>query len=264
MSIEDAFDLFLDALANTLGVVMFIALMVVLFAAPPERPERTRDDPPSVDPDEARQVRALLAQAAEFERMLASAPLEGDPVLRARAEALLDEMHRQREEISRALSDTAEAADEVARLSNERERARRETQSLDERRRSVEQRIAEAAATSSFVRVSRFRDDPRTPVLLLLSKGALERAVPAPNERRILPGSRTPREIRSVESARDALDSLLTGVSPATHRIEVGVWNDSFAEYKLLERQLIDRGFDLNPLPVRAGDALESGAGGVQ
>ena len=43
----DAMDLFLDAICNTLGVVMFVLLVVATFAAPPEAPAATA---PVVDP----------------------------------------------------------------------------------------------------------------------------------------------------------------------------------------------------------------------
>lgn len=263
-TIEEALDLFLDAITNTLGVVIFILIMVVLFSG---RPDAERDREPSVllvDAPEARAVAALLDEAARLEQSLAQAPLEGDPALRARAEALLEEGRRAREATAALLVETAEAVDAARRDARESRLAQEAANELVERRRQLERRILEAPTTSSFVRVSRFHDDPRTPVLLLVAKGGLERAELAPGEQRVVPGARNPRPIRTVDDARSALDLLLAGVAPASHRIEVGVWNDSFTEYKLLERLLVERGFALNPLPIESGRALEAGTGGVQ
>ncbi len=261
---EEAFDLFLDALANTLGVVMFIAIMVVLFAAPPESSPGERRATPAPDPTEAKVVTALLAEAAVLEEEIARAPMEGDPRLRQQAEALQASMRERRDSISRTLAETAAASDEVSRSLRAATDALRDARELQERRRRLERRIESIPESASFVRVSRFRDDPRPPVLLLLAHHALERAQPAPGEDRLLPGARQPRRVASAEEARAALAALLPGVSPRTHRIEIGVWSDSFAEYKVLERLLVEQGFDINPLPVQAGEALLSGAGGVQ
>lgn len=262
--VEEAFDLFLDALANTLGVIMFIALMVVLFSVP-DRPTGAESPvTPQPDPSEARQVAELLEEARALEEALLRAPREGDPDLRRRAEALDERLRQLRAEVVDVLERTATASDALVIARHEVASAQRTTLELSERRRRLERRIASLPDTASFVRLSRFRSDERRPVLLLIAAGRIERAEPSPGETHILPGARNPRPITTLEQARALLDALLAGASPSTHRIEIGVWSDSFGEYKVLERLLVDRGYDLNPLPVPLGAALEAGTGGIQ
>jgi len=259
--VEDAFDLFLDALANTLGVIMFIALMVVIFASPsPTQAPAT----PQADPSEAEQVHRLLDRLAQLERELAQLPPAGDPALIQKLAELDAELTELRERIADATRRAATVADEI-RLARQQTREQTErSRELEAQRIEFERRTATVAASSSFVRVSRFRDDARAPVLLLVSAGGVERADPTPGETRILPGARPRRPVETIEQARAAVDSLLRDASPARNRIEVAVWSDSFASYKRLERALVDRGFDLNPMPLAAGTALEAGRSGIQ
>jgi len=261
---EEAFDLFLDALANTLGVIMFIALMIVLFSSPPAEAPRADEPSPTLDPSEAREVALLLEQAAMLEQTLAQAPREGDPELRRRAEALDAQLRALRDSMAEVLEQTAADSDAITQANQARQRAMAAAAAIEAQRQRLERRIASLPVTSSFVRVSRFRQDARTPVLLLLSGGRLERADPAPGETRIIPGARDPRPITSIDDARALIRTLLRDAAPSTHRLEVGVWSDSFGEYKLIERLLVDLGFDINPLPLPAGAALEAGTSGIQ
>ncbi|MBX3356547.1 MAG: hypothetical protein KF724_12695 [Phycisphaeraceae bacterium] len=259
--VEDAFDLFLDAMANTLGVIMFIALMVVLFAAPPKPPAPAT---PRVPSSEAAQVAELLERLAALESELEQLPPQGDPELVARMVALEAELQEVRDALARTLQATAEAADalrDTRRLTRETD-AR--TRGLEARRQEVERRTAALGQSSSFVRLSRFRQDERRPVLLLVSAQGVERAEPVPGETTIRPGGRHIFAIETNEQALMALPELLRGTAPSTHRLEVGVWDDAFAAYKRLERTLVEAGYDLNPLPVPTGKALEAGASGIQ
>lgn len=262
--VEDAFDLFLDALANTFGVIMFIALMIVIFA-PPISAE-TRDET-RVDATEAARVAALLRDAAALEAEIASLPPAGDPALATRRAELDHEIAAERERLAARLASIAERADAVRAAHREAREHLERTRELTARRAEVERRLAATATTTSFVRVSRFRDDLRRPLLLFVADGGVERVEPAPGQTRVVPGgpgSSARRGLETIEDARVAVDALLRGITPAGYRIEIGVWSDSFAEYKRLERVLVERGFDLNPMPLRAGDALDAGSGGIQ
>jgi len=262
--VEDAFDLFLDALANTFGVIMFIALMIVIFAPPipAEAQEESR-----TDPGEAARVAALLRDAASLEAEIAALPPAGDPALAARRTELDREIAAALERLAARLASLAERADAVRAAHREAREHLARTRELTARRADVERRIATTATTTSFVRVSRFRDDAREPLLLFVAEGGVERIEPTPGQTRVVPGgpgAGPRRALETIDDAWAAVDVLLRGATPARHRIEIGVWSDSFAEYKRLERVLVERGFDLNPMPLRAGDALEAGGGGIQ
>lgn len=260
--VEDAFDLFLDALANTLGVIMFIALMVVLFAAPPDAPGKPRE--PRTTVAEAERVAELLDRRDRLEQELASLPPQGDPELLRQLTAIERALREVRESLARALQASAEMADALRATRAEVLAMKARTRSLAAQQREVERRTADLADASSFVRVSRFRDDPRRPLLLLVSEQLVERADPQPGERSLRPGRGARRPLDTIDEARAALPELLRGTAPVTHRIEVGVWADSFAAYKRLERVLVEAGYDINPLPVPIGEALGAGASGIQ
>lgn len=262
--VEDAFDLFLDALANTFGVVMFLALMIVIFS-PPMRVESR--GAASSEVREAARVAALLRDAATLETEIEALPPAGDPALAARLAELDREIAAAREELSALIDALAERADAVRAARREAREHLERARELTAQRAEVERRLATTPTTTSFVRVSRFRDDARDAILLFVAEGGVERVDLAPGQTQVVPGgpgSTTRRGLATMEDARAAVDALLRGTTPARHRIEVGVWADSFAEYKRLERVLVERGFDLNPLPLRTGAALDSGSGGIQ
>lgn len=259
--IEDAFDLFLDALANTLGVIMFVGLMIAVFSGPVRMVEAAAKHP---DPAEAARTARELERLAALEAELARLPSEGDPVFVERMRMLLEEAARVRATLAQLLAESADLADATRRARGAIAEARGSERRAEAERREIEARIAGLPETTSFVRVSRFRDDARSPVLLLVAHGAVERADPGPGERRILPGARPRHPVRTIAEARTTVTALVGALEPSRHRIEVAAWSDSFATFKLLERALVERGFDLNPMPLAAGEAIEAGRGGIQ
>ena len=70
--------------------------------------------------------------------------------------------------------------------------------------------------------------------------------------------------VSNAVSAAEGVSRALDGFQPATYRVELLVWEGSFAQGKMVEQALLDLGFDSNPLPVRAGTSVPSGTGGVQ
>lgn len=247
-------DLFLDAMTNTLGVVMFILLMVVLFGRP-EIPVRLPDPRPLQELEALRNERDDLAARA------AALPPAGDPVLVARWRAAVEAITRVQPEVDRlqreVLQRTAGAANARASV----ERAREELAAL-------EARVSAAEATarqtgSNMVRVGRFRPDARPAVLLAVSQGRVSRVAPTSATAEI-PAPQGGEPIRDAAAARAALQALLAGTPASSHRVELAVWADSFAAAKMVEQALLDLGYDTNPLPVERGKMLGAGAGGVQ
>lgn len=82
----DPLDLFLDAITNALGVIMFILLMVVLFGRASDTPQ------PATEASEVREAQELERQVRDLQARLDALPPAGDPELAARWKAAMDRL----------------------------------------------------------------------------------------------------------------------------------------------------------------------------
>jgi hypothetical protein len=249
-------DLFLDAITNALGVVMFILLMVVLFG----RASDSQSDTAAPTAVEVREARDLEEKRQQMQAKLDALPPAGDPELNARWTAANKQFQKLEEELIELLSeaqrremDAAAAAATLAELRKALEKVTAEASTKSE----------SATPPSGFVRVSRFQQDQRKSVILLLSGGKLLRFRATPETKEISAPA-TGIAVSDAVSAAAGVIRALDGFQPATYRVELLVWEGSFAQGKMVEQALLDLGFDSNPLPVRAGTSVQSGTGGVQ
>jgi hypothetical protein len=249
-------DLFLDAITNALGVVMFILLMVVLFG----RASDSQSDTAAPTAVEVREARDLEEKRQQMQAKLDALPPAGDPELNARWNAankafqkLENELVELLSEAQRREADASAAAAKLAELRKALEKVTAEASTKSE----------SATPPSGFVRVSRFQQDQRKSVILLLSGGKLLRFRATPETKEISAPA-TGIAVSDAVSAAAGVIRALDGFQPATHRVELLVWEGSFAQGKMVEQALLDLGFDSNPLPVRAGTSVQSGTGGVQ
>lgn len=250
----DAMDLLLDAITDTLGVVMFTLLMVVLFG----RAERAVE---ILDSRVADQVQTLRAEFDALAAEVAALPPPGDPELARRWRAALEridatqpQVDSLRQEVLRHTARRAAVRADIAEAERTVEQARTEVATLERHVR---------AKTSHFVRVSRFQQDARTPVHLAVSGGRVARLRVTRGVTELAP-PQSGDIVTDLTGVRIALQSLLHDVAPATHRVELVVWADSFEQAKVVEQALLDMGYDTNPLPVETGATLKPGTGGVQ
>jgi hypothetical protein len=252
----DPLDLFLDAITNALGVVMFILLMVVLFG----RSSDSKSDSTVPNAAEVREARDLEDQRQQMQAKLDALPPAGDPELNARWNAdnkafqkLEDELTELLSEAQRRDADASAAATKLAELRKVLEKLTADASKKSE----------SATPPSGFVRVSRLQQDQRAPVHLLLSGGKLSLFSPTAETKEIsapLTGFAVSNAVSAAEGVRRALD----GFQPATYRVELFVWEGSFAQAKMVEQVLLKLGFDSNPLPLRAGTSVPRGTSGVQ
>lgn len=256
----DPFGLFLDALCNTLGVIMLLLMMLLIFS----KDDAARPDPKVVEAKAVEVERMAIEAESELRGVLeslAKLPPSGDPALVDRWNALLAEGERMR-------TRRAALQEAITRIRDQREARIREIEDTEARKRVIDAQMAALASrtpkTPDFIRLSRFRPDSREPirfgvaagqVSLLDIRGILE--VHAP---------RSGMPLESDAEAEAAAARLVGTRMPQDVRIEVAVWNDSFPAYKRLERILVERGYAINPIPVEVGSALRvvSGQGGVQ
>lgn len=250
----DPLDLFLDAITNALGVIMFILLMVVIFGRASDSPAAA-----TASKSEAREVRELEELRKELEAKVNALPPAGDPELAARWKAAMEKLPKLEEEVAQLQSESLKAES----------RASAATVKLNEDQKVVEKlrlEVSQSVTTvkpSGFIRVSRFQEDKRKSVILTLANGKLSR-FRATSETKEISAPTTGSPIISQASATDVTRQLLDGFQPATYRVELLVWEGSFRQAKMVEQALLEMGFDSNPLAVRAGTALKPGAGGVQ
>jgi hypothetical protein len=250
----DPLDLFLDAITNALGVVMFILLMVVLFG-------RAGAEPAPVPPTQEAELRELEEEERKLQLQVQALPPTGDPELAARWKAAMQAVQRLEEELdpmlATARSTDAKVADASALLAEDL----RTLERLVSQVREAQDKVRSSA--SGFIRVSRFQTDKRPAALLALNGGRLSRIRVTADTKQVLPpggGS----DVRDAVSAKAAVESLLRDAPAGTYRVELLVWAGSFDSAKRVEAALLELGYDTNPMPAPAGAPFTPGAGGVQ
>ena len=256
----DPFGLFLDALCNTLGVVMLLLMVILIFS----KADGAQPDPKAAEAKAVELERTALDAERELQGLLESLsklPPGGDPALVARWNALLAEGERlrtRRAALQQSVSDIRQAL----------EARRRELEDADARKRVVDAQAAALAAkqssTPDFIRLSRFRPDSRASVKLGVAFGHVSAIEVNPMIGAEAPAQGMP--LASDADAAAAIAALIGQRMPGEIRLEVAVWADSFGAYKRLERALVERGYAINPIPIEVGNrvGVVSGQGGVQ
>ena len=249
----DPMDLFLDAITNALGVIMFILLMVVIFG-------RAGDAPDPTAASEA-EVQALRNKVKDLEARLDAMPPRGDPDLAARYRAARERFEKSEAEVAELRSRLQAARDELAAAASA---VRQQETIVKQLETATPMPVKAGRGGVGFIRVSRFTADSRKPVHLLLNDGKLQRQRLTAADKRVAPpadGAPVPDEGTATALVRE----MLADSAPADQRVEILVWSGSFREAKLVEKALLQLGFDWNILPIPAGQSIElSEGGGVQ
>ena len=249
----DPFILFLDAITDALGVVMFLLLMVVLAA-------RASNVVSKLGGGKQAAALALQEERDALAAQVAALPPAGDPDVADRWRAAQAALASLRPQLDRA-------APAIRMRVIESESKRVALTSLETQVQTLEARVkaqtATAGVSQALVRVSRFKSDARKPVLLGLNQGAIS-ALKVSHDTKSIAAPSGGVAVPTPVAARAALETLLSGQPRDRFRVELVVWANSFAQAKLVEQALAEMGYDVNPLPVVDGGALEPGAGGVQ
>lgn len=291
----DALELFLDAISNMFGGVLFIALAVVVLLqfsvalpaddAAPSATDAPPDTAPDAPPDAPAIREALRVEVAALEAFLAGDSTEqsatgDDPQEHARVVGQLAEgrhaLQEMRDAEARLREAVAAQREELAGLTARRTAAERSLAEAQRRLREAE------GQPPQRVRAARFRGSDKREVPWLLRTGRLtpafvygadgtERGV---NRAALLLDAETstarPRPGRgtAVTAAADTqarLTEMLRVFDPGRDYIAVAVWPDSFEEARVVRDALIDLGFDYGLHFVAAGGGVPFNAtGGVQ
>ncbi|MSR18309.1 MAG: hypothetical protein EXS00_03915 [Phycisphaerales bacterium] len=264
---SEALELFLDALCNTLGVIMFLMLVIVVFAKPPQTSTETTNEHTINEVERlAREALALERQVEELAKVLAAMPPVGDASLVKRWSDAWAQMAQQQAQRVKVLEELRNRQQELlvakAAATEVKLKLEQEQTALQE----AQLRLSHLPPASQFVRLSRLQPDTkgRKPVLLLLSGGRLSRPIIDSTSEQVSPPPGKGMVVGDARTAELAFKALVPDADPRAIRLNIGVWQDSFGEYKHLETLLSDLGYALNPLPVASGAALKKGTGGIQ
>ncbi len=249
----DPMDLFLDAITNALGVIMFILLMVVIFG-------RAGDAPDPTDAS-ASQVQAMRNTIKDLEARLDAMPPRGDPALAAKYKAARERFERSEAEVTELRSRLQTARDELAAAASA---VRQQDTVVKQLEAATPMPVKAGQGGVGFIRVSRFTADSRRPVHLLVNDGKVQRQRLTAADKRVAPPS-DGQPVGDQAAAVALVRELLGDSVPDQQRVEILVWSGSFREAKLVEKALLQLGYDWNILPIPAGQSIElSEGGGVQ
>ena len=262
----DAFELFLDALCNALGVIMFILLCLVVFTKSPDGTEKTVT--PAVMTAE---LATLEAETIKIEEKLSTViaalcamPPSGDPEIIRRWKESLGALETMR---TKKLAEVIAEKATRARLSSSAlalMAANEQLNNLNTQLAKLDDARKQQQTSVQFVRVARLRADSRKAILLLCADGRVSLAVLKGKGQEIAEPIGTGIPITEDASARLVIGQFFGGKPPESFRAEIAVWPRGFAAYKRLERVMIEKKFGINPLPVAAGEPIREGAGGIQ
>ena len=248
----DPLDLFLDAITNALGVIMFILLMVVLFG----RAGESHSESTAPVAADVRLVRDLEEERKDLQAKIDALPPAGDPALAARWKAANERLPKLEDEITQLRSEVPRKEAALAAAAAALAADRRIMEKLESEASTKSVAVAKPAG---FVRVSMFKQDTRKSVILTLNDGKISRFRATPGAEQVVISPPTAGQlITDAASATAAVGQLLDGFQPTTHTVDLIVWEGSFRQAKLVEQAILDRGFDSNPLPVLAGKNIES------
>lgn len=256
----DAFDLFLDALCNGLGVVMFILMIVAVYARPPAG---------GGDAAQLKKLQATLdTLQTELEATVAALrtiPPSGSPDLIERYERALRQLDKARQRRDEALERIEITRDIIRERQAERDDVEQRLALESKKQEELRAKEKQVKESTAFVRTSRWnKQDTRPALLLLVSGGFVSSPTVSADSTAIQPTAGVGHEVADAASAAAALAALTKGLSPASHRVEIAVWPDSYGAYKHLEKALHERGFAIQPIPVAEGEPLKAGDGGSQ
>lgn len=287
---EDALELFLDAMSNMFGGVVFIAVAVVVLLQFTVRPSPTTADGLDEAPiDEATpRIAAVRAEIEALEGVLAAAGGAVDPSSETRPERVRYDTLLASREAARAEVEHLEA--EAARRRVELENVRRVNEAAQLDQEQSQSALAQARAAleearrrpPQRLRVPRFQQTTKQEFPVLLRAGRLVtvfRAGPGgvttqlnraalfidPEDQTVRGKDRAGLTLGGGAEARALLLERLKPLDPARHYVAIAVWPDSFDEAALLRDTLIDLGFEygLNFVPKGQGVPFKA-ASGVQ
>ncbi|MFP4145758.1 MAG: hypothetical protein ACLFV3_11510 [Phycisphaeraceae bacterium] len=276
--LDEALGLFLDAISNGFGAILFIGMLVAvllqLTGIPPAAPTPADAPPDAVArnelADELEQLRLRRAMLEAQIELYEDAPPEPKADSSAEAADLSERVEQLR---SRETS-----------LEAEQDRLKRQIEQARVRRRELEQQIEriEAAidparqAATQRIRLPRARVTAKQQVPVFLHDGRLilpyeydPRGEPVAHNTSAAKWSDGNARVRPRPGRGVAIDpddagrvlGPLERFDPDEAYLELVVWPDSYAEAAALRDALVEAGYDYNLLLMKQGESVPVGAG---
>jgi hypothetical protein len=294
---ESSLDLLLDTICNTFGGILFIAILIVILL---RMTSNTEADTDMTQVSEAEQLQ-LEQQRAELQgtldtlRNAASVLDESDEVADSAAAELLDEFKDKQKERQQLLQQRLQTLDSIAEHQTSINQSAREDEQLEKRERGLKERKedlevslkTEVAMRSQKVEYSEARASGKQEIQTDMRYGRFyvwHRY--GPSGRRLglntdeyvvlretsaaifttqMPYSGT--KVEDTPNSVDQLTQRLGRFNPSRDYICVVVWPDSFEQFRVLKKLLVQLGFEYRLIPAKDGQQFRDRGGaseGVQ
>jgi len=285
---ESSLELLLDAICNTFGGVLFLAILVAVLLSMRPNKSQQQEESPGVPEETWHDLQARLQQAQNEYEALRVAVAEQDRLtqqfaepqivrqleqlhqLRQQHEQLQAERARQLEEIAasearrgKVLKELAELDAELAQRAQELERIRAKLEDeIEQRTQTAELPYLRSATTRSLALVVRY---DRLYVLHRYSNFG-ERAGLNADEFVILeddssliratPKPYAGRPLATFEASQQAVAELKERFPPTRYHFDIAIWTDSFDCFQNLKRASVDAGYRYRLMPAVDGDGI--------
>lgn len=277
-------DLLLDAICNTFGGILFLAMLVAVLLSTSGKQEDATSEKSTLAPDEWLQMQAELETAQTSLAGLltaisqqASLQQEFDEPDLAATVARLQAVEKQNAELE---AERVRRLGEVVRKKAQTAEVLAELADLDARLASVTQEVehatlkwqSEVRARTQSASLPRVRQSGKRPIGIIVRYGryyvlheydqfgfrnGLNRNDFFIVEDGVLAVQATPKPYGGVAvSDQDGLSAALKHRDDATQFLDIAIWEDSFSEFQLLKTAMVNFGFEYRLTLVRNGGGI--------
>ncbi|TWT66959.1 hypothetical protein Pla123a_43880 [Posidoniimonas polymericola] len=290
---NESLDLLLDAVSNTFGGILFLAVLIAIllrFSGDPTTASTTGEHEASDASPTARDIEA--ARRAVEELQIANAQARDAAAAMGAVEtnigyeryvALQVKSSGLQAELAARNRDLSELSVAVTKLEAELDSSTREKQSLELEIAAVHMKIRQETKTSTRTAQLpslRATDKQEFPVIVRYGRvylpysaksygvnrvRTLDSFVVLANEADMI--RITPKPYAGIRVAQEGsftakLRTRLAGLDEERFYIALAVWDDSFGEFGVLRSDLVSMGFEYRTLPIPAGGAIIEGGSG--
>lgn len=285
---DSSLELLLDAICNTFGGVLFLAILVAVLLSMRPNKSQQQEETPGVPEETWLDLQVRLQQAQNDYEALQKAAAEQDRLAQQFAEPdivrQLEQLHQLRQQYDRLQGERAKQLEAIAASEARRAKVLNDLAALDatlaqreeelkqikaELDKEVEQRTQTAelpylrrATTSSLAVVVRYnrlyllhqytsiglRAGLNTEEFVILDDGLV--AV------KVTPKPYAGRPLTSYEACQQALAEIKERFPPGRYHLDLAIWTDSFDCFQQLKRAAVDTGYRYRLVLAEEGDGI--------
>lgn len=285
---DSSLELLLDAICNTFGGVLFLAILVAVLLSMRPNKSQQQEETPGVPEETWLDLQVRLQQAQNDYEALQKAAAEQDRLAQQFAEPdivrQLEQLHQLRQQYDRLQGERAKQLEAIAASEARRAKVLNDLAALDatlaqreeelkqikaELDKEVEQRTQTAelpylrrATTSSLAVVVRYnrlyllhqytsiglRAGLNTEEFVILDDGLV--AV------KVTPKPYAGRPLTSYEACQQALSEIKERFPPGRYHLDLAIWTDSFDCFQQLKRAAVDTGYRYRLVLAEEGDGI--------